>query len=99
MLYRVRAKRIATIAARIATAAYLTSRRVQLRGVFAGSRLGSRGHRLDEPITPPRYSLDKSRARALVAKNCSKAADDDVKTVIEVYVSCRATTCARFLHE
>jgi hypothetical protein len=38
--YLVRAKRIATIAARIATAAYLTSRRVQRRGAFAGCSSG-----------------------------------------------------------
>ena len=50
------------------------------------TRLGSRRHGLDEPITPPRYGLDKSSTRTLVAKNRSEAADDNVKTVIEVDV-------------
>src|SRR5438045_4800298 len=51
--------------------------------------LGLRGHRFDESITHPRHRLDVPRARALVAKGCSEAADDYVEAVIEVYVSIR----------
>ena len=46
--------------------------------------VGSRGDRFDESITLPWYRLNVSRARALVAKNRSEAADDDVKTVMKV---------------
>ena len=48
--------------------------------------LGLRGHSFDESITLPRHRLNVSRARALVAKDCSEAADDDVQAVIKVYV-------------
>src|SRR5437870_1055602 len=48
-----------------------------------------RGHRFDESITLPRHRLDVSRARALAAKGCSEAADDDVEAVIEVDVAIR----------
>ena len=46
--------------------------------------LGSRGDRFDESITLPRHCLNVSRARALVAQDCSEAADNDVKTVMKV---------------
>jgi hypothetical protein len=48
--------------------------------------LGLRGDRFNEPITLPRYRLNVSRARALVAKDCSESADEYVKAVIKVYV-------------
>src|SRR5205085_4458223 len=48
--------------------------------------LGRCSHRFDESITLPRHRLDVSRARALVAKDCSEAADDYIKTVMEVDV-------------
>jgi len=48
--------------------------------------LGLRGHSFDESITLPRHRLNVSRARALVAKDCSEAADDYVQAVIKVYV-------------
>src|SRR5438874_3835008 len=51
--------------------------------------LGRCRNRFDESITLPRHRLDVSRARALVAKHCSQAADDDVKTVMEVDVPVR----------
>ena len=44
-----------------------------------------RSHSFDESITLPRYRLNVSRAGALVAKDCSEAADDYVKAVIKVY--------------
>ncbi|OLC82841.1 MAG: hypothetical protein AUH72_05805 [Acidobacteria bacterium 13_1_40CM_4_65_8] len=48
--------------------------------------LGPRGDRFDESITLPRHRLNVSRARALVAKDCSEAVDDYVKTVMKVDV-------------
>ena len=48
--------------------------------------LGPGGDRFDESITLPRHRLNVSRARALVAKDCSEAADDYVKTVMKVDV-------------
>ena len=46
--------------------------------------LGLRCHSLDESIALPRYRLDVSNARALVAKDRSEAADDYVKAVIKI---------------
>lgn len=46
--------------------------------------LGLRGHSFDESITLPRHRLDVSSARALVAKDCSEAADEYVKAVIKI---------------
>jgi hypothetical protein len=48
--------------------------------------VGPRRDRFDESITLPRHRLNVSRARALVPKDCSEAADDCVKTVIKVDV-------------
>ena len=48
--------------------------------------LGLRWHSFDESIALPRYRLDVSNARALVAKDRSEAADDYVKAVSKVYV-------------
>ena len=48
--------------------------------------VGPRGHRFDESITLPRHRLNVSRARALVAKDRSEAADDDVEAVMKVDV-------------
>jgi hypothetical protein len=53
---------------------------------FRQPSLGLRGHGFDESIPLPRHRLNVSRARALIAKDRSEAADDDVKAVIEVDV-------------
>jgi hypothetical protein len=46
--------------------------------------LGLRGHSFDESIALPRHRLDVSSARAVVAKDCSEAADNYVKAVIKI---------------
>ena len=46
--------------------------------------LGFHGDRFDESIPLPRHRLNVSRARALVVKDCSEAAEDDVQTVMRV---------------
>jgi len=46
--------------------------------------LGFRRDRFNESITLPRHRLNVSRARALVVKDCSEAAEDDVQTVMKV---------------
>ena len=46
--------------------------------------VGSRSDGFDESITLPWYRLNVSGTRTLVAKDCSKAAEDDVETVMKV---------------
>jgi hypothetical protein len=53
---------------------------------FRRPSLGLYGDRFDESIPLPRHRLNVSRARALIAKDRSEAADDYVKAVIKVYV-------------
>jgi hypothetical protein len=47
---------------------------------------GSRHNRFDESITLPRNSLNVSRTRPFVAKDCSEAADHYIETVMKVDV-------------